>query len=138
MKWDKMDQSIQPDAQQVAEYVQHPLWADITNYLQQQYKAQPVFEYSRCSVPGWNMKYTKGGRALCRLYPQEGGFIALVVIGEREKEAFLQCLPTLTPYTQQLYEEKKDKRGLFWLMMQVTDGAILGDVKHCMALRRPV
>jgi AraC family transcriptional regulator len=27
---------------------------------------------------GWNVKYRKGGRALCSLYPKQGYFLALV------------------------------------------------------------
>lgn len=31
------------------------------------------------------MKYRKSGRSLCTLYPMDGHFVALVVIGEHEK-----------------------------------------------------
>ncbi|MGL5436118.1 MAG: DUF3788 domain-containing protein [Lachnospiraceae bacterium] len=112
------------------------LWNNLCQYMETQYQSKPIFEYSGCSVPGWNVKYKKSGRSLCTLYPMDGYFVALVVIGEREKNEFDLTLPTLTVYTQKLFESSKDKNGLCWLMFEARDEAVLSDIKHCISIRR--
>lgn len=133
--WDKMDKAQAPTIEIITAYVDHPLWDDLCDHVQLQYGAKPTFEYSRCSVPGWNVKYRRSGRALCTLYPMQGWFVALVVIGEREKPEFDLLLPALGAYTQGLFERTKDNNGLCWLMFEVKDEAVLADVKKCMSLR---
>ena len=66
----------------------------------------------------------------------EGYFIALIVIGERERADTEMILPYCTEYLQQLYHETKAGMGQKWLMINVMDEAILKDVKLLIAIRR--
>lgn len=134
--WDKLDKSVKPDIETVDAFVSFPLWTELRSYLEATYQSKPLLEYSGCSVPGWNVKYRKSGRGLCTLYPMEGWFIALVVIGEREKEEAELVLPTLSPYLQKLYAETKEGMGQRWLMTEVRNEAVLEDVKKLIAIRR--
>lgn len=84
---------------------------------------------------GSNTK-SKVGRTLCTLYPMGGYFIALIVIGDREMTETELMLPSFTEYFQQLYHETKTGMGQKWLMLSVTDVAVLEDVKQCIAIRR--
>jgi len=63
--WNKMDRSWEPTSEIVTAYVNNPLWSDLCRYVEAEYQVKPVFEYSRCSMPGWNVKYRKAGRSLC-------------------------------------------------------------------------
>ncbi|HWQ79035.1 MAG TPA: DUF3788 domain-containing protein [Anaerovoracaceae bacterium] len=115
-----------------------PLWEDLQSYLEDAYRVPSKMTFSKCSAqPGWNVKYQKGGKSLCTLYPMEGFFIALVVIGakeEAEAEAAM-TLGLLTPYLQELYRKTAFSCGGRWLMIQVTDRAVLEDVKRLIAIR---
>ncbi len=133
--WDKKDDSKKPDANEVRIYVGSPLWDDLCAHLENEYGAKCIMEYSRCAVPGWNFKYRKSGRALCTLYPMEGFFIALVVIGEREKNETELLLPSLSKYLRTLYHDTKSGMGQKWLMIEVKDKLVLEDVKRCVAVR---
>jgi AraC family transcriptional regulator len=138
-KWDKTDATQEPLLETVSTYVSSPLWEQLCKYVEEQYQIRPVLEYSRCSMQrGWNVKYKKAGRSLCTLYPMEGYFIALVVIGERERVEAELALPLFTEYLQQLYYETKAGMGQKWLMINVTDDAVLKDVKRCIAIRRGI
>jgi AraC family transcriptional regulator len=86
---------------------------------------------------GWNVKYKKGGRSLCTLYPQEGSFLALVVIGQREIAEAEILLPFLSAYVQQVFAETKTGMQQKWLMIEVKNTEVLEDVKQLVALRRP-
>jgi len=134
-KWNKKDASRVPSEQDISAYVKNPLWDRLCTYLEEEYGARRIVEYSRCAVPGWNVKYKKSGRSLCTLYPMEGYFIALIVIGEREKNEMELLLPSLGSYLQALYRDTKTGMGQKWLMIEVREEEVLNDVKRCVAIR---
>lgn len=118
-------------------FVENPIWQALNDYIQQAYAVQPKKSFSGCSgQPGWNVKYQKAGKSLCTLYPMRGYFIALVVIGEAQRQAFEMLAPTFTPYIQALYESAGALSGARWLMIEVRDAAVLADVKRLITLRR--
>ncbi len=131
------DGTQEPSMAEIGSYVQNPLFEQLCNHVETEYQSKPVLEYSRCSMQhGWNVKYKKAGRTLCTLYPMKGYYIALIVIGERERMETELMLPFCTEYFQQLYRETKTGMGQKWLMIDVTDEAVLEDVKQCIAIRR--
>lgn len=135
--WDKTNGNQKPSVEVIRSYVNSPLWEQLCRHIEEQYCTAPMIEYSRCSMQrGWNVKYKKGGRTLCTLYPMMGYYIALVVIGEKERTETELALPLVTGYLQNLYYETKTSMGQKWLMIQVTDDKILEDVKKCIAIRR--
>ena len=84
-----------PHPDDIAEFVDNPLWKALCSWLESGYRTVPRIEYSRCGMaPGWNVKYKKGGRALCTLYPAAGSFTCLVCIGQREAMAAEALLPS--------------------------------------------
>lgn len=85
--------------------------------------------------PGWNLKYQKSGKSLCTLYPMEGFFIALVVIGNKESYEADLCLPSLSCYMQNLYHNTVSSAGSRWLMINVTEASVLEDVIRLIQIR---
>lgn len=125
-----------PSFEAISAYISNDLWRELNTFMQTAYTVQPKLSYSRCSMQrGWNVKYQKNGRALCTLYPMEGFFIALVVIGGREQTKAELLLPMCCAYTQALYRQTASSMGQRWLMMAVTDPKVLEDVKHLLQLR---
>jgi len=138
MSWSALyPKDREPTLAQMDAFVASPLWQETRTYLQNTYKATPKLVHSGCTwQPGWNAKYQKGGRSLCTLYPMEGFFLALVVIGEKEKDEVELKLPMLSPYTQSLYTNTAGSMGAKWLMMAITSEEILRDLKVVVAARR--
>ena len=92
--------------------------------------------YSKCAAqPGWNIKYQKSGKSLCTLYPMEGYFIGLVVVGAKEEEEVEMALGTFTPYVQELYRKSSFSCGGRWLMIEVKNKSVLQDIKSLIAIR---
>lgn len=115
-----------------------PIWEDLTCYIEANYGVKAHIEYSKCSgQPGWNVKYKKGAKALCTLYPMPDSLIALVVIGTKEENAVAQAVHSgmLTPYVKDLYQRTTFSAMGKWLMIQVDDDEIARDVKTLMAIR---
>ena len=95
----------QPSAEQIAAYIDNPLWEAFNDYLNQAYETEPKYSFSRCSLQsGWNIKYSKGGKSLCTLYPMAEYFIALVVVGAKEMADAEAMLPVLTEEVSRVFQ----------------------------------
>lgn len=140
MQWSELyDSAHEPMHAQIREYVATPLWDDLANYLQQAYHVQPKLFYSGCSMQagyfmGWNVKYKKGGKALCTLYPKQGYFVALLAVGAKESAEADLLIPLCDAYTQALYRQTKAGVAGKSLPVDVTSESILRDVKDFIAL----
>jgi hypothetical protein len=130
MEWNALyDQSNPPSLDDISKYVNSALWEKLNSFLQNNYHIQPKLSYSRCSMqPGWNVKYQKSGKSLCTLYPREDFIIALVVIGNKESHEAELMLASFSEYTQSLYQNTVFSAGGRWLMINITEPAILKDV----------
>lgn len=137
MQWSELfDNSCQPANNQIKEFIGTYLWDELAKFLQQTYNVQPKLSYSCCSMQkGWNIKYKKSGKSLCTLYPMQGYFIALIVVGKKEVAEADFLIPLCNEYTQELYYQTQFGTGGKWLMMNVTSEDILNDVKNLIALR---
>lgn len=109
---------------------------DLCQHIYETYGVEPFIQYSSCTMmPGDNLKFRKGSRALCTVYPSDGGFCAMVSIGRKQQDAFDQIFGTLTDQVQAVYRQASPMQGARWLMIDVTDEAVLEDVKTLIALR---
>ncbi|KAB3525924.1 DUF3788 domain-containing protein [Alkaliphilus serpentinus] len=137
MDWNLLyNESTPPSMDSIIKYVSSELWEELNSFLEGTYKIQPKFSYSRCSMqPGWNVKYEKSGKSLCRLYPMEGFFIALVVIGNKESFEIELMLHSFSKYTQSLLQCTTNSAGGRWLMINVTEPEILEDVIRLVQIR---
>lgn len=86
-------------------------------------------EYSACS---WER-----GRTLCTIYPREGYFTVMVVIGTREKDAAEAILPDCTKELQGIYGQTKEGNGQKWMTIDLEDrGGLYEDVLRLIEIRR--
>lgn len=125
-----------PDAEEIARAVDSPYWQALCGYLETAYSVAPRIEYSRCGMaPGWNVKYKKGSKSLCTLYPDEGAFTCLVVVGAKEAMEAELVLSGCTDAVQDLYRAAPPYNGGRWLMVEVTSPQVLEDVKKLIQVR---
>lgn len=118
----KEDDSHIPTAYEMKEYINNNLWEVFCEYMKSTYNAVPKFEFSKCSMEyGWNVKLKKGSKSLCTVYPKEGYFTVLVVIGKKEKETFENLLFSFCKDIQQIYKETKEGNNQKWLMIDLED-----------------
>ncbi len=112
--------------------MRNPLFEKFCGELRGRYGVAPRIEYSRCSMePGWNVKFRKAGRALCTLYPREGWFTAMVVIGRRELAETEALLERSHSGLREIFERTREVNGQRWLMIDLEDDGEL----CCDALR---
>lgn len=139
MRWSELfNNAKMPSHENIKEYIGEgaQIWLDLQEHIEKNYQAEPKIEYSNCSAqPGWNIKYQKKGKSLCTLYPMEGYFIALVVVGAKEKPEVETLLETFSPIVQRLYRNTTFTCGGHWLMIEVKNKAVADDIKRLISIR---
>ena len=135
--WSELyNQSSQPTLENINDFVNSELWNELCSFVENTYAVSPKMEYSKCSMQkGWNVKYKKGSKSLCTLYPMDGYFIVLIVIGEKEQIEAELIMPTCSVYTQRLFSKTAFSAGGRWLMIEVKERAILEDVLKLIQVR---
>lgn len=138
MDWNALYSNEQPPSpEQITEYINNPLWTEFNNQIQSTYQIESCMEHSRCSMQaGWNIKYKKGGKSLCTLYPMRGYFIALVVVGSHELTEAEFLMRQCSDYVQTVFKKTKTGNGQKWLMLEVRDRGIMDDVFSLINLRK--
>lgn len=141
MQWSELySKEQEPSSAQIREFVNTPLWDDLTLYLEQAYNARPQLFYSCCSMDrgtwkGWNVKYKKSGKPLCSLYPKQDYYIALIAIGTKEMAEASLLIHICDEHTRNLFHQTKSGSTGKSLAIEVTNEDILRDVKNLIALR---
>ncbi len=126
-----------PDLEAVSSLVKNQTFDHFCERIMTVYKVKPLFEFSRCSFAyGWNLKFKKSGKGLCTIYPKEGYFTVLVVIGQKEKLQAEAMLSSCCEGLKACYEQCEEGNGQRWLMLDVEDeGAFMDDVLKLIELR---
>ena len=135
---DLQDKSICPSIEEVSTYVRNPLFMQFCSKLRDTYQCQEKIEYSSCSMEkGWNVKFKKAGKALCTIYPREGCFTVMVVVGAKQKAAVEAALPDCTAELQNIYHHTREGNGQRWLMIDLEDqNGLYDDVLRLIEIRR--
>ena len=111
-----------PNLEDIAEYIGNPVFMQFCSDMKAQYDCAGKTEFSSCSwMPGWNVKFKKAGKNLCTVYPREGFFTILIVVGQKERPAVEAVLPACAPEVQEVYEQTESGNGQKWLMFDVED-----------------
>lgn len=128
----------QPTLKDFAEYIGNPTFERLYGYLLDEYKAITYIEYSKdVWQRGWNIKFKKSGKSLCVVYPKQGYYTVLTVIGKKEKEAFDELLPVLSKEIREIYFAAKEGNGQRWLMIDIfTENSLYSDLLKIIKIRR--
>ena len=141
MKWNELFTINQtPSIEEIRAYLGEAKqnWDELVLYIEETYHAKYQLDFSKDSLqPGWNLKYKKSGKALCTLYPMEGYFIALVVVGPKQEEEVRIGMETglFTAYLEGLYAKSAYSTLGRWLMIEVKDNTVLNDIRHLLSIR---
>lgn len=125
-----------PGIAEIGAYIRSPYWERLCGFIEETWGARPLVQYSVCSMaPGWNVKYRKGSRPICTLYPETGTFTCMVSVGGRQQMEAELFLAGCCPYLQDLYRDTKPFNGSRWLSIRVTGGRILEETMGLLRIR---
>jgi hypothetical protein len=134
-----LDKSRQPSDGEMAEATGglSDAWKSLRAFIEANYGIEPVVKFGGKKY-GWLVNYRKGGRPLCDLYPEQGAFTALVVLGKKEVEQVEASLEEFSPATGELFQNTPQFHDGRWLWLRLTDPAQLADVQRLLKIKRPI
>lgn len=135
--FDRDSQECIPTLSLISQYIHNTLWDELYLYMENEFQTKPQYEFSRCSWEhGWNVKFKKGSRSICTVYPRQGFLTVMVVIGPKEKEIFEELLPTMDERIQDIYMHTKEGNHQKWLMIDLEDkNQVYEDFKTILHIR---
>ena len=117
---DLKDINHQPTLEEIASYISNDIYNQFMVYMDEEYKALCKIEYSKdVYFKGWNVKLRKAGKGLCVIYPKQGYFAVLVVIGAKEQSRFNDLYITLSKEMKDIYNNTKEGNNQRWLMVDI-------------------
>lgn len=135
---DIRDKGYCPTLEEVGEYIHNSVFAQFCADIKTKYDCKEKIEFSSCSLEyGWNVKFKKSGKSLCTIYPRNGYFTVLIVIGQKKKDIVERILPACTLELREIYKRTKTGNGQKWLMIDLEDkGKMYADVFLLIDIRR--
>ena len=109
-----------PTEYEMKQYINNTLWENFCEFMRNTYNATIKFEFSKCNWEyGWNVKFKKGSKSLCTVYPRENYFTILIVIGKREKKLFEDMFSSFSSNIQKIYKETSEGNGQKGIMIDL-------------------
>lgn len=118
-----MDKTTQPSDEDMINTIRQPIadaWTALRRFLVETYNVVPIFD-SGGKKYGWNLQHRAGGRPLCEMYPENGSFTALVVLGKRELEQALERIDTFGSTVRRALVETPRYHDGCWMYIRVSD-----------------
>ncbi len=94
-------------------------------FLAETYEVAPVLQYGGMRY-GWNLQHRKGGRPLCEMYPEQGSFTALVILGKKELDQALERLESFGQTVSQALQNSPRFHDGCWMYIRVSDPLTCG------------
>lgn len=130
---------VQPSIDEIIKYMNEYTrenWIEISSFLESKYNTVPVVMYSRCSaMPGWNVKYKRGSKSFCTMYPDMEYFTILLILRQVEIDIINSEKNKYSKYFLNIMENSGSMNGCKWLMIGIDDSVVLDDIKRAIDLK---
>jgi len=130
-----LDKDHQPTLPEVFDVlgVKQLLWVKLTQFIANNYPIPEEWNFGGKKY-GWNVWYRKSGKTLVSLYPQQGGFVAQIVLGKDQVEQALYLklgknVETVLKETPQLHDGR-------WLFIRVKTEKDIKDIQQLLQVKR--
>ncbi len=132
------DKEHEPTAEEMASLIGEQAkeaWLEIRRFLEDRYELAPETIFFGAKY-GWTVRYRKGGKTLCSLFPEKGGFIVLIVLGRKEAEKALAIRDELSSKIQKLLGNTEQLHDGRWLWIRLFTTSDTDDVKKLLQVKR--
>jgi len=105
------------------------VWLEIRRFIEDRYGLVPETVFYGAEY-GWTVRYRKGGKTLCSLFPEKGGFTVLIVLGKKESEKALSIRDELSSKIQKLLENTEQLHDGRWLWIRLLTTSDTDDLRN--------
>jgi len=117
------DKTTQPSDADMVQFIGQPIaeaWTSLRRFLVDTYGIIPIYN-SGGQKYGWNLQHRVGGRPLCEMYPENGSFTTLVILGKAELEQAMLKLDIYGRTVRQALEGSPRYHDGCWMYIRVAD-----------------
>ena len=132
------DEARKPTEQEILSFIGESAteaWQEIRRFVEESYSLEPETMFYGKKY-GWTVRYRKSGKTLCSLFPEKGGFTALIVLGKKESEKLLSTKDEMSSRIQKLFEKTEQLRDGRWLWIRLLTKSDTDDVKKLLHIKR--
>jgi len=132
------DKARKPTEEEIISFIGEPAkeaWREIRQFLEDHYDLEPETLFYGAKY-GWTIRYRKGGKTLCSLFPEKGGFTVLITLGRRESEKALSIRDELSSKIRKLLGDTKQLHDGRWLWIRLLTASDTEDVKKLLQIKR--
>lgn len=137
-----MDRTRQPSDEDMSRWIGKPLagdWVSLRQFLVETYSIEPILNDGGKKY-GWNLQYRLGGRPLCEMYPEQGSFTVLVILGKAELETAMGRLGTLGEVVRSAVADSPRYHDGCWMYIRVKDlptsRQVVQDIEQLILIKR--
>jgi len=110
-------------------------WNDVVTFLAENYNFEPETIFGGQKY-GWAVRYRRSGKTLCTLYPENGAFTILIVLGKQEVEEALARLNEFKPGVSDTISNARQYHDGRWLWLRILDRNDTDDVKRLVQIKK--
>jgi hypothetical protein len=119
-----LDRDTQPDADTISALIGRevlPVWDDVNAYLTGQFPQYEAELFFYNPQHGWAIRYRNESQQLCMLFPERGGFTALVMLNPEEEALALGKVNYFNSRLRELLNSPSTLPQGRWLWMRLED-----------------
>jgi hypothetical protein len=135
-----IDVDTEPSEKDIIRFIGHKsavlAWNNLEGYLSSHYSLHAKELQFGGQKYGWSLRYRRGGKTLCTLHPEEGGFTVLIVFGKKEVEQFNIHQNEFSRELVTLFQETKQLHDGKWLWIRIRNSDLLDDIKQMLSFKR--
>jgi len=132
------DKTREPTAEEMLSFMGErakEAWLEIRRFIEDRYDLVPETIFYGTKY-GWTIRYRKGGKTLCSLFPEKGGFTVLIVLGKKESKKALSIRDELSSKICVLLGDTEQLHDGRWLWIRLLTTSDTNDVKKLLGIKR--
>ena len=111
------------------------LWSDVNRFIDKNYDTKIYWDRNE-KKGEYELKYRRGGRTLCSLYPKGEGLVILIIFGQKVREKFESARQDFSKTANVLYDLARQYHDGKWLYFDLTDFEAVEDAKKMLLIKR--
>jgi len=111
------------------------IWSEVTGFIEMNYNIESMWDKGG-KTGIYELKYRKGGKTLCALYPRELGMKILIIFGKVEREKFEGSRNAFSKYTNDLYENTQQYHDGKWMYLDCNSNLPIEDIKNLILIKK--
>lgn len=111
------------------------IWSELNSFIKDNYNMEVL--WNKGGKTGlYELKYRKGGKTFCALYPRENGICILIIFGKAEREKFEAARTNFSEYINNFYDNTQQYHDGKWMYLDLVNDKLADDIKKLLLIKK--